>query len=77
MADHSSKRRERPSSDLLGEIEVLRAENARLRELLGMKADAVGTPAADPTERVPAGGLTLFEDEAAGHPGVDAKSSAG
>ena len=55
---------------------MLRAENARLRELLDTAADAVRSPAAEPTPRAPTGGLTLFEDETAGLPRVDAKSSA-
>ncbi len=77
MSDGSRDGEAPAPAELLREIEVLRAENARLRELLGMKADAVGTPSADPTPRVPGGGLTLFEDEAAGLPPVDARSSAG
>ena len=63
-------------AELLREIELLRAENARLRELLDTAADAVRSPAAEPTPRAPTGGLTLFEEETAGLPRVDAKSSA-
>ncbi len=77
MADHSSELRDRPSRDLLLEIEMLRAENARLRGLLGPRASAAIPPSADRAPGVPPGGLTLFEDEAAGLPQVDAKSSAG
>ena len=64
-------------ADLLREIDSLRAEITRLRGLLEVQEDAAGTPSPDPTTSVPTGGLTLFEDEAAGLPRVDAKSSAG
>jgi superfamily II DNA or RNA helicase len=63
-------------AELVREIELLRAEITRLRDLLGVHDDAVGTPSPDPTPSVPTVGLTLFEDEAAGLPQVDAKSSA-
>jgi hypothetical protein len=62
-------------AELLREIELLRAENARLRELLGTEADAVRSQAAEQTSRVPAGRLTLFEDAAPSLPRVNARSS--
>jgi hypothetical protein len=64
-------------AELLREIDSLRAEIRRLRGLLGVQDDAAGTPSPDPSPSVPTGGLTLFEDEAAGLLQVDAKSSAG
>jgi len=66
VSDGSRGGQARAPAELLREIELLRAENARLRALLDTAADAVRSPAAEPTPRAPTGGLTLFEEETAG-----------
>ena len=76
MSDGSRDGQAPTPAELLREIESLRAENIRLRNLLGTEADAVRSPAAEQTPSVPTGGLTLFEDEAPSLPQLNAKSSA-
>ena len=75
MSDGSRDGQTPTPAELLHEIELLQAENARLRELLGTEADAVRSQAAEQTSRVPAGRLTLFEDATPSLPRVDARSS--
>jgi hypothetical protein len=45
-------------TELLREIESLRAENARLRDLLGARADGVGAPSHPAASRGPGGGAS-------------------
>lgn len=76
MSDRSRGGEALAPAELLREIELLRAEIARLRGLLGVQDDAAATPSPEPAPSVPTVGLTLFEDEAAGLPQLDAASSA-
>jgi hypothetical protein len=67
--------RSRREDELRREVELLRAENARLRALLGQAADEA--PATRPAvSDEPLARTTLFEDDLAGPPRVDARSPA-
>jgi hypothetical protein len=75
MTGDTSRNDDRPYVDLLHEIDSLRAENARLRKQLGMRAD-VGDIASPPSAvRTPARGATLFGDDGPNLPSVNARSS--
>ena len=63
------------SDELLREIERLRAENAQLRALLAVRAEASASPFAPPARDAAAGGTTLFGEEGPRLPTVNARSS--
>lgn len=77
MTDRSGQSPLRSRDDLEREIDSLRAENARLREMIGTRADNVDTPPPPWTPELAAGGTTLFGDrDIAPLPKLDARSSA-
>ncbi len=75
-SDGSSIAAPRSPDELLREIELLRAENTRLRALLEARADAARGPSLPSARGVTAGAVTLFEEDEPGLPRVDARSSA-
>jgi len=75
MTDDPSRNRDKPLVDLLNEIESLRAENARLRDLLRERADLEDTPSSLSAVRAPVPHQTLFGDDGPSLPAVHARSS--
>jgi hypothetical protein len=67
----------RSRDDLEREIDILRAENARLSEMIGTRADNLDIPPPPWTPEFAAGSTTFFGDgDVAPLPKVDARSSA-